>query len=560
MKSLILSAGFGTRLRPYTEHTPKPLFPISGRPLLDIIIRDLKKAGSREIIINTHWLHEKIHAFLADQNYGIPVKTVYEPEILDTGGAIRNLKDFWDDEPFIVVNSDILTNIDIKKVYNFHLDNPYSATLVLHDYKVFNNVSVSKDDFITGFHETEDRLSGDSSLQLAFTGIQVIDPKIVSMIPENTFYSSIDLYKNLISKNKKIKAYIAKHHSWKDIGTPEAYQEAASREIQKLAFKKVFPGSPDNPIHTVKLAGDGSDRQWFRLTKGKNSMIMVDHGIREHTSVCEADSFIEIGNHLYGKNINVPQIYAHDSFSGLVCVEDLGDNHLKDVIQNTEDREKVPALYKNVIKLLLDMSLKGIKDLDLSKTYQTDTYTKELIIEKECRYFVDAFLTTYLGMDVVFDTYLDEFAYLADKALEHAVLGFMHRDFQSQNIMVKNNSLFFIDFQGGRLGPIQYDLASLLIDPYVALPFSLQTQLAEYCMEKISSCISINKDNFRNGFKYCALTRNLQILGAFGFLSQVKGKTWFEQHIPFAVKSLKHYLKTLEKDELPDLKMLVKDL
>ncbi len=560
MKSLILSAGFGTRLLPYTNHTPKPLFPISGQPLLDIIIQDLKKAGSKEIIINTHHLHEKIDTFLADQNYGISVKTVYESEILGTGGAIRNLTDFWDDQPFIVINSDILTNIDIKKVYDFHMGNPYMVTLVLHDYKAFNNVSVSKNDFITGFHELEDTPHKNDSLKLAFTGIQVIDPKVVSLIPEKKFYSSIDLYKNLISKNREIKAYIVKHHSWKDIGTPEAYQEAVSQEIQEQAFEKAFPDSLDSPVLAKKLAGDGSDRRWFRLLKEKNSMVMVDHGIREQPSVSEVDSFIEIGYHLYNKGINVPKIYVHDAFSGLVCMEDLGDDHLKDVVQNTDNKEMVPSLYKNVINLLIDMSQKGIKDLDLSKTYQTNQYTKDLIIENECRYFVNAFLKKYLGMEVLFDTYLDEFSYLADKALEYAVLGFMHRDFQSKNIMVKNNRIFFIDFQGGRLGPIQYDLASLLIDPYVGLPFTHQTQLAKYCMEKISSFMNINEDNFLDGFKYCALTRNLQILGAFGFLSQVKGKSWFEQYIPISVKTLKHYLKELKKDELPGLKELVNDL
>ena len=88
MKALILAAGFGTRLRPFTEDTPKPLFPIAGRPLLDILIRNLQDAGCEAIIINTHHLYLKIKSFIAKQSYTIPVCTRHEPEILGTGGAI----------------------------------------------------------------------------------------------------------------------------------------------------------------------------------------------------------------------------------------------------------------------------------------------------------------------------------------------------------------------------------------------------------------------------------------------------------------------------------------
>ncbi len=560
MKALILSAGFGTRLLPYTRHTPKPLFPISGRPLLEITIQNLIAAGAREIMINTHHLHEKIAAFIDSRTYEVPVKTVYEQEILGTGGAIRNLTGFWDDQPFMVINSDILTNINFKDVYDFHLANPFPVTLVMHDFDIFNNVTVSKDDFVLDFHATENTLHQKNTVILAFTGIQVIDPEVVPIIPENTFYSSIDLYSNLISTQRKIKAYIVRGHLWKDIGTPDAYQEEAIKALQKTAFNKAFPESPNVPVHTEALAGDGSDRRWSRLSKGHHTMIMVNHGIRETLSMSEADAFIAIGSHLFERGVNIPEIYAHDAFAGLVCLEDLGNRHLLDEVRGISDENALFSLYKRVIDLLVDVSLKGISGFDPSFTFQTDTYSKLLILEKECRYFLDAFVNNYLGMNVDFGTYQDDFSRLADRALANAVTGFMHRDLQSKNIMVKDNRFYIIDFQGGRIGPVQYDLASLVIDPYAGLPFSLQTRLAEYCMEKLAAMMTIQKKDFIDGFKYCALTRNLQILGAFGFLSKVKGKTWFEQHIPRAVKTLKHYLDTIEKDELAGLRELAKVL
>ena len=144
MKALILAAGFGTRLQPYTNHTPKPLFSIAGRPLLDIIIGNLQKAGCEAVIINTHHLHRKIEAFVAARNYSFPVETRYEPQILCTGGAIKNVSDFWDHQPFLVINADIVADIDLSEVYRTHCRQHPPATLVLCDDPDFNSVAVEQ--------------------------------------------------------------------------------------------------------------------------------------------------------------------------------------------------------------------------------------------------------------------------------------------------------------------------------------------------------------------------------------------------------------------------------
>jgi aminoglycoside/choline kinase family phosphotransferase len=126
--------------------------------------------------------------------------------------------------------------------------------------------------------------------------------------------------------------------------------------------------------------------------------------------------------------------------------------------------------------------------------------------------------------------------------------------------MVKEDRFYFIDFQGGRIGPLQYDLASLLIDPYVGLPFEDQMEMADFCFETLNKEMPVDRKQFLKGYEYCALTRNLQILGAFGFLSRVKGKKWFEQYIPGAIRSLNAYLKTLESHELPGIKSIAQTL
>ncbi len=560
MKALILAAGFGTRLLPYTHHTPKPLFPVSGKPLLNHIIENLKQSGCTGIIINTHYLHEKIEAFIESQDYEIPVITRYEPTILGTGGAIKNTADFFDASPFMVINSDILTDINLRDVYEFHLGHDQSATLVLHDHQAYNHVSVTSNGSIIGFHEQVAPCQDGKFKKLAFTGIQVLDADLIPLIRQQNYFSSIDLYQHMISNNQLPKALIVKDHFWTDIGTPESYLDTVYRFSAPQVFEKAFSLSSTGMISKNKLKGDGSDRQWYRLTTENRSLILVSHGIREQIDTCEADSFIRIGQHLQEKKIPVPAIYGYNAFSGLVFLEDLGDTHLVDVVKQLRHQKDRLAVYQEVIRLLIHMSQNGKTGFLPSMTYQTREYSKELIIEKECRYFRDAFLKNYMKMDCPELPLENDFSDLADSALKNGINGFMHRDFQSRNIMVKDHSYYLIDFQGGRIGPLQYDLASLLIDPYVALDFGEQMELIDFCAKALGNGVSIPIDTFRKSVFYCALTRNLQILGAFGYLSLVKGKKWFEQHIPCALRSLSYYLQKTEKNELPALKAVAETI
>ena len=570
MKALILAAGFGTRLLPYTKTTPKALFPVAGRPLLHIIILSLQQAGCKAVIINTHHLYKKIDSFLERQTYAIPVITRYEPEILGTGGAIKNVADFWDDHPFMVINSDIITDIDLKKVYEFHLNHGHPVTLVLYDDPRFNTVSVNKDGFITKFHDStplpsypvsgSNRHRSGESENLTFTGIQVLDSQVLERIPDNIFSNSIDIYRELISENKKICAFISKEYYWKDVGTPERYSKAVFEYMAPKAFKHAFPSEAHKNIFRTQLKGDGSDRNWYRLTSGNRSLIMADHGIRKTQSTSEVDSFVAIGCHLHDKELPVPEIYLYDTFSGLVFMEDLGNVNLQTLVLNTENPEEIISYYKSVIDRLGILSVSGAKDFDPAWTYQTSYYDQDLILEKECRYFVDAYLRNYLGMSIRFKDLEDEFRSLANRALQFSVNGFMHRDMQSRNIMVKNDRFYFIDFQGGRLGPIQYDLASLLMDPYVELSPWVRNQLLNYSGNTLSSLLNINPDKFLACYTYCSITRNLQILGAFAYLSRIKGKRYFEKYIPNAINTLTHNLSALNNREFPHLESIVREI
>jgi NDP-sugar pyrophosphorylase family protein len=556
MKALILAAGYGTRLRPYTNHTPKPLFTIGGRPLLDIIIENLQQAGCEAIIINTHHLHLEIERFIASRDYSVPVTTRYEPQILGTGGAIKNVSDFWDQRPFMVINADIATDVDLAEVYRTHCRQHHPATLVLCHDPAFNSVAVEQNKWIKGFR---DRISGhgDEGL-LTFTGIQVLEPQVLDYIPENRASSSIDAFKRILADDKKLQAFIAPDGKWQDIGTPERYRQTARESIIPLAFHKAFGDNSGRVVAKKELKGDGSERQWSRLQSGRHSLIMADHGIRENLSVSEVDAFVHIGQHLYHQGVCVPKIHYFDTFCGLVFLEDLGDVNLQQVARSTSGPQALIGVYQSVIDQLVNLSLFGAQDFNAAWTYQSARYDQELIIEKECRYFHDAFLKGYLGLEIPFDDLADDFLSLACKALQYSNTGFMHRDMQSRNIMVKNDRIYFIDFQAGRFGPLQYDLASLLIDPYVALPDAIQAKLLGYCIEAFSKIVAVEPKKFKHSYDYCSLTRNLQILGAFAFLSKVKGKPFFEAYIPAAFQTLQTNLLKCGQDEFPALTAAVK--
>ena len=553
MKALILAAGLGTRLRPYTNHTPKPLFTIAGRPLLDIIIDNLQMAGCEAVMINTHHLNREIESFVAERNYGIPVSTRYEPEILGTGGAIKNVSDFWDQRPFMVINADIVADIDLADVYQTHCRDHFPATLVLCNDPAFNSVAVEQNKWIRGFHNRQQVAGPHGQDLLTFTGIQVLDPLVLKYIPDKTAYSSIDAFKNILAEGKNLRAYIVPDGKWQDIGTPTRYQQTALAAAAPRAFHAAYGKIPDQAAEKQKLKGDGSERQWYRLRAGEHTLIMVDHGIRKHREVSEADAFFHIGRHLYRQGIPVPEIYFCDPFSGLVFLEDLGDVSLQQVAESAANPRDLVRLYQTVIDQLVRLSLQGADNFDPDWTYQSPRYDRELIIEKECRYFQQAFLKDYLGLPAHFEDLATDFDALAQKALQYSQNGFMHRDMQSRNIMVKDNQVYFIDFQGGRFGPIQYDLASLLIDPYVGLTPAIQRQLIDYSVDVLSQQTTVDTEKFRRCYSYCCLTRNLQILGAFAYLSKVKGKRYFEAYIPVAIQSLATQLQTGLRNEFPAL-------
>ncbi len=247
MKAMILAAGLGTRLRPLTINTPKALMPVGNVPIIDRIIEYLKSYGISELVVNAHHHHEQIVEHLdGGRPFGIDIDVRVEPDILGTGGGIKNTEDFWDSAPFIVLNGDILTDINLSEAYEAHKRSESLATLILHDQPPFNQIQIDDQKNIT--HIAGENIAN----RLAFTGIHIIDPKLMAHIPENVFSSIIHWYRELIRQGTPPEAYIASGHEWRDIGTIESYALANKEALRGESFLC----SPDCQINTSAVLGD----------------------------------------------------------------------------------------------------------------------------------------------------------------------------------------------------------------------------------------------------------------------------------------------------------------
>lgn len=300
-------------------------------------------------------------------------------------------------------------------------------------------------------------------------------------------------------------------------------------------------GVTTSEISWKELSGDGSDRKLYRLSYSKDSLITVvnDHPLSNEMGINENDSFNYICHHLKAKGIGTPEVYEYRRDRGWFILEDLGDVHLQDeALKIKHDPVRLEELYKKVLDILPLIQTKGAQGFDTNKIHSIP-YDKHFVRKWESGYFFSSFLENYLNLDISEDFLKDEFDELAGKLSSVDSSFFLYRDFQSKNIMIKQKQVRFLDFQGGRKGPLHYDLSSLLLDPYVDINDKMRQTLMDHYLKQLAALIRIDKENFRSKYPFIALHRNMQILGAFAYLSTVKKRQHFKKYIPPAIKSLK---------------------
>lgn len=237
MKAMIFAAGLGTRLKPLTDTIPKAMVPVGGKPLLQHVIEKLKNAGFNEIIINIHHFGEQIIDFVEVNNhFGIRIECSDErEELLDTGGAIRKAAWFFDDEqPFLIHNVDILSNINLTELYTTHTRGEALATLVCSDRQTSRYLLFDRDNHLKGWinektGETKSPVTAiqpQNYLKLAFAGIHILSPSILShmqQFPDR--FPIIDFYLTLCEK-KMIRSFIPSNLKMMDVGKQHTLKEA----------------------------------------------------------------------------------------------------------------------------------------------------------------------------------------------------------------------------------------------------------------------------------------------------------------------------------------------
>jgi len=343
-------------------------------------------------------------------------------------------------------------------------------------------------------------------------------------------------------------------------------QENHRQQVINFLLKKGFADT-GTEVSLTPLCGDGSSRLFFKIniSPDKSFCGVLPGNENFRKGLAEAHAAFHIGTHLRKRGIPVPAIYAFDADSGFILFEDLGKTLLYDELEQKKKKNgeqvwpQARKTYKEIIELLLYMQISGSVRFDRKWSWDTQRYDKKLMLEKESGYFIQAFCRNLLRINEIPAGLNDEFKLLASRAARQPAVYFLHRDFQSRNIMLCGGEIRIIDFQGGRLGPLGYDLASLLIDPYAQIPEQLQHELLEHYLEHLCR-YGLDDQAFLNGYSSLALQRNLQILGAFAFLSSQKQKIFFRQFILPATFSLQQLLAGQERKGYPLLQKLTENI
>jgi len=246
-KAMVLAAGLGTRLRPLTDLISKPMAPIVNKPVMEHIIELLVKYDFNEIVCNLHWYPEAIKNYFGDgSKWNIKISYSYEPELLGTAGGVKKTEAFFENETFLILSGDALTDINLKELMEFHKKKGGICTLALtevDDPSQYGVVIMDNENRITGFQEKP--LTGEEKSRLANSGIYVFEPEIFNYIPYGVFYDfGRDLYPKLLEM--KVPYYGYKHDKyWNDVGSLEQYQQGNFDALEGK-IKLIIPGTQIN--------------------------------------------------------------------------------------------------------------------------------------------------------------------------------------------------------------------------------------------------------------------------------------------------------------------------
>ena len=334
-----------------------------------------------------------------------------------------------------------------------------------------------------------------------------------------------------------------------------------------LAELTRFIGETPNEI--LPIAESGSARKYFRVITDKRSLIGT-----YSSNIEENEAFLCFSKHFYDLGLNVPEVLAVNKDHTCYLQSDFGDDNLFAHVQRAlmanggpstgsgtfaSLGENVIELYKKALSHLVKLQVLGHQGLDYSKAYPTECFDRQAIID-DLNYFKYYFVKPHEEIDFNETRLGKDFEAFADFVSQAPCDFFMYRDFQSRNIMVKDGELYFIDFQGGRKGPLNYDVVSLLYQVKAQIPQATRDELVEYYKEELSRYMSPEAVKFDIYQPYFVYLRLMQVLGAYGFRGLIQKKSHFIESIPFALREIEALSKTAPLTAYPELQSVISQL
>jgi aminoglycoside/choline kinase family phosphotransferase/choline kinase len=530
--AMILAAGYGTRLAPVTDHVPKPLLPVGGRTLLDHAVDAVIRAGAETVAVNTHHLAEMIGHHLAARPDAGRFRHCHEPEIMGTGGALDGARVHLQGHPFFLLhNADVLCDADLGALVDEHERTGAEATLLLVDWPEVNSVTFGADGAILAIGEDPSPAAG--SRRLTYTGIGVFGEEILADIGPG-FSSLIDpLGRAMNDRPGSVRGFAPDELDWHDLGTLGRWLAVQGDEARQQAG----PGS------VSAITGHGSDRRFWRLEIGDWSAVamLADPGDPEFPRGADIAVF------LHDRDLGGAEVLVRDDAAGALLTADLGATSLFDLAR-TAGTDLAPV-YRTVVKHLI--SLQGATDMaGEACPAAVDRRLDIGVLRWETDYFRARFLEDHMGFHPAETPGLAFELDSLNKVVGAQPLVLLHRDYQSQNIIVRGGEIGVVDVQGMRLGPVGYDIMSLLWDPYVDLGSELRRELMGEWAEEASRLpllAGYSPVQLRDMAFAAGLQRLMQALGAYGYLGRVKGKREFLDHVPAALARLDELIQEVNR-------------
>src|SRR5580704_947181 len=313
-------------------------------------------------------------------------------------------------------------------------------------------------------------------------------------------------------------------------------------DVLNKLFEKHFHAPPED-VQPLQGELGGSGRKIIRLSRGDDTAIGVLYGVRE-----ENTAFLAFSRHFRRHGLPVPEIYAEDLDRGAYLEQDLGDTTLFDFLSQNRSGDSIARpvvdFYRKVVAELPRFQIEAGRDLDYSVCYPRGSFDRQSI-NWDLNYFKYYFLRL-AAIPFNEQALEDDFERLTNLLLEAPGDHFLYRDFQSRNVMLHHEQPFFVDYQGGRKGALQYDIASLLYDAKADLPPELRQQLFDCYLDALAAFLPVDREAFTRHYHAYVYVRIMQALGAYGFRGFYERKAHFLQSVPYALKNLRWLLHNVE--------------